>query len=320
MAYPIYRPGDTNGAMARQALWSTPNSQSLNTGWGSGYQPIGQGAILARLKARRAAARQQAEPEDPYLKAYMTAYQASQDRELGREATITQGYEDRRQRGLANLRGLGERERRDVYDAYNRDVAQSNAHVQQLGLGNTTVGGQRQQGIARARDANVQRVNESLRRERLTTDAGLSGDKLLFQERPNTLYPDLNLMTQLASAAAQSQAYGSGNGSFGAGAFGAYGGMPVFAGSYGMPTQAMSYGSYGNSGGYGGGGTPGFGFSGNGGGGTQGGQPAGGEYWRNYRQMQLLDRNTKKMTAVPPWQTPQPKTWDEAWDQYMWSQ
>lgn len=293
MDYMTYRstanPGDQNGAMARQRLWSTPYNASLNAPMA--YRPIGIGAINYRQR-QQAMQGQSAQPAytDPYLAAYEKNYAEARARELGREKDITQGYMDRLSKGRELVKGLGNQEKRDVNQLYDERGKQAQASVQQQGLTNTSVGQQLQRGIDREHSNALLRTGESIRREQLGVESGLSGDLLAFKERPTTQYPDIGLMTQLAAASAQGgYGYGArmGQNSYGGayGGGGAFGVAPAFMGTLGMPNYTPYFSS---------------------GGSYPTGQPSAGQqnnqnsFWANYRQQQLLDRQINKMNAKAP--------------------
>lgn len=78
-------------------------------------------------------------------------------------------------RSMANLKGAGDQERRDIEQSYgqrNSDIQQSLASS---GMGNTTVGATMGLGVEREKRADMGRLEERLRQERIGLDTQLTG-------------------------------------------------------------------------------------------------------------------------------------------------
>jgi hypothetical protein len=147
----------------------------------------------------------------------------------GRQANETR-YNDlinylnmRLDRGLANLQGSGDQALADV----DRDYARMSADIDQdmisRGLRNSTVRQNVQRGAQDDRQANRRRIQEDVRKERLQTDAVLSGDVLSAMERRTDDYPSSSELIALALQLGQGGYYpmygGGGGGGGGGGRF-----------------------------------------------------------------------------------------------------
>lgn len=84
--------------------------------------------------------------------------------------------QDRYARGMANLEGMGEQARKDINTQYKANEGRISADLAARGLGNTTVRQNLLQGNLREKMDTTGRLDESLRQQRLATDAALSGD------------------------------------------------------------------------------------------------------------------------------------------------
>jgi len=113
------------------------------------------------------------------------AYGGLADRLLGSydqgASSLEQGFLDRYNRGLANLKGMGDQERRDINERYDARSGALNQDLISRGIRNSTVAQSMQQGNERERTADLGRLEERLRQQRLDTDAALSGDLLNMQ-------------------------------------------------------------------------------------------------------------------------------------------
>jgi len=114
-----------------------------------------------------------------------SAYSGLSDRLLGAynqgASSLEQGFLDRYNRGLANLEGMGDQERRDINERYDARSGALNQDLISRGIRNSTVAQSMQQGNERERTADLGRLEERLRQQRLDTDAALSGDLLNMQ-------------------------------------------------------------------------------------------------------------------------------------------
>ena len=235
---------------------------------------IGIDAIMAK-----AAAGQRTSGNKPYdLGAeYQRALNAANRKNDQRDKAIQSGYRARERQANELIAGQGEAARRDLMEAGSDSMAAQRARLTGLGLGNTTVVGAMQQGAQARQDDAMQGLNEGIDRNRLGIMSQMAGDRLAYQERPNDVAPDLGQMIALAQM--QGKMGGGGAGVSGGGAFG---GAPMFAGSYGMPIGFGGYSGFGygqqrnGSAGSAGGGRAGYGSAG-GGGPLFYGQPGGGE-------------------------------------------
>lgn len=234
---------DQDGAVARQKLWSTPRSGSLNT-YQSAYTPTGLGAIMLKQKLKK---QQSYTPQYNVGDEYQKALDAANARNEARDKEIRQGYQDREAKAEELIAGQGALQKKDLLESYRQQGAAQNARLTGLGLGNTSVVGAMQQGLLRRQGDAMTGLNESLDRNRLNVLGGMAGDRLAYMERPNDIAPDLNQMLTVA------QLQGKMGGGYGGYSGGntlpqAYGAAPIFAGTYGM-TNSMPYSTGGTSGG-----------------------------------------------------------------------
>jgi hypothetical protein len=125
---------------------------------------------------------------------------------------ILNGYQQRYERGLANLVGAGQQENKDINQRYDEQLASMNNDLVSRGLRNSTLAGNAQTGNDRERTADIGRLNERLRQEQLAVDAGLTKDTLDVMERRSDVGPDLALLAQLQRAAAMGGGMGGGGG------------------------------------------------------------------------------------------------------------
>lgn len=170
---------------------------------------------------------------NPWQQAYDQAKQANE----ARYQDILGGYQQRYQRGMDMLSGLGQQQARDINELYDQQAGQQSQDLIGRGLGNSTVMQTMQTGNNRERNADLQRLNDSVRQQAMQTDSGLSGDELQFMERRNDQYPDYNLMASLAQGMGAA-GYGAGGG-FGGGGGGGY--LSPQQLGYQIPSQAYGY-------------------------------------------------------------------------------
>jgi hypothetical protein len=154
---------------------------------------------------------------------------------------ILGGYQQRYQRGLGMLAGLGQQEGRDINELYDSQGSKINQDLIGRGLGNSSVMATMAMGNNRERNADLGRLNDRVRQQAMATDAGLSGDELQFMERRNDVGPDLSMLAQLAQGMGAA-GYGQGGGGGGMGGY-----MPPMDMSFMMPGFGGGYQSPGPS-------------------------------------------------------------------------
>lgn len=129
-------------------------------------------------------------------KAYNEAKAANEQR----YSDILKGYEDRYSTALNTLEGAGKQESADIKQQYKELAAEGSQGLVNSGLYNTTIAPTMAMGYAKQEAGAQNRLNESLRQQKLNLQTGLSQDKLSFMERREDTYPDyssfLNLMQQ----------------------------------------------------------------------------------------------------------------------------
>lgn len=91
-------------------------------------------------------------------------------------APTLQATRDRYARGMKILEGAGEQTRKDINTSYDANAGSIEADLASRGLDNSTIRSNLLQGNLRERRDTLGRLDESLRGQRLETDANLSGD------------------------------------------------------------------------------------------------------------------------------------------------
>jgi hypothetical protein len=107
-------------------------------------------------------------------------------------AGTIQGYNDRYNRGMKNLEGMGLQEAADIRDSWTSANNSARQSLSARGLGGTSVVSTMQQGMNKNQNADLGRLNERVRAQKLATDANLSGDALSAQERASALKANLS--------------------------------------------------------------------------------------------------------------------------------
>jgi hypothetical protein len=209
------------GRLAKAAAWNSLYGYGGSSGGAGGSSGYYGGAIPNEYQ--RAYEEARAANEQRYqdiLSGYQDRSNEFQQRQAGNTDDVLTGYENRYQRGMDLLNGLGDQEKRDVTESYQKLGAANQQDMTNRGLTGTTIMPTMRAGIERERQDALSRVNERLQREQLMTDAGLSGDALGaqermygqglagymgatgdtlgFAERRNDTYPDMNQLMGLA--------------------------------------------------------------------------------------------------------------------------
>ena len=156
------------------------------------------------------------------------------------------------------LEGLGKQERADTAQRYRGAAGANLQWAIDRGLSGTSAFPTMQASIAEQEDAELRRLNESLRRERYGAMTGIRGEKLAMMERRTDSYPDIGLMASLEQAQGQWGGGAAGMAqprmNYGSTGTGTNNGLPV--GDPGWNFGAVGRSQYGGSGGGGGTGTP----------------------------------------------------------------
>jgi hypothetical protein len=128
------------------------------------------------------------------LEEYERSYREGRAANENRYNDLINFLNQRYTRGLANLEGAGEQGLADIDRDYERMAAGADQDLISRGLRNSTVRQSVQRGHQDDRQANRRRLLEDIRKERLQTDAMLSGDVLSAMERRTDEYPNLSEM------------------------------------------------------------------------------------------------------------------------------
>lgn len=115
---------------------------------------------------------------------------------------VMAGYGARHQRGLDNLRGMGDQARRNINEQFNVNASNIGQSLASRGLGNTTIRQSMATGNERERARAIGELDESIRAQRLNTDASLWGDSLgarqqIESQRAAAANEALNMRTQM---------------------------------------------------------------------------------------------------------------------------
>lgn len=86
--------------------------------------------------------------------------------------------DERARRNLAYLEGSGNQERKDINQQFTSANAANQANLASRGLANTTIGSQLSSGNERNRSDALGGLEERLRQQRISTDAGLTGEAI----------------------------------------------------------------------------------------------------------------------------------------------
>lgn len=119
---------------------------------------------------------------------------------ISRYNQINRGYDRRTRDALATLTGMGAQSRADILQRGFQAKAARGQDLVARGLTGTTIKPAVERGIDQDVEAQLARLDEGLRRERVGYQTQLTGDQLSFQERRTDQAPDLNQMIGLLSA------------------------------------------------------------------------------------------------------------------------
>lgn len=134
---------------------------------------------------------------------YQTAYDEARQANVGRYEGILGQYGALHTRAMGLLENLGDQERSDIRQRYAGREATGMQDLVSRGLSGTTLLPNLRMGVERDQSAELRRLGEGLRRERLGYDVGLTQSKLGFMERRTDAYPDYGQLMQLAMARGQ---------------------------------------------------------------------------------------------------------------------
>ena len=134
---------------------------------------------------------------NPYIDEYKKAYAEAKAANEKRYEEILQGYNERYGRGMGYINSLSNQQEADAREAGQMRMGNMEQDLVSRGLTGTTIKPTQEALINRETDANVRRIEDEKLRERLATDASLSGDTLGFMERREDIYPDMNLYANL---------------------------------------------------------------------------------------------------------------------------
>jgi len=128
-------------------------------------------------------------------------YDAAKAENEARYRDVLGGYQDRYQRNMDALRGMGAQEGRDINDQFNKRQSATRSDLVGRGLGNSSLLATTAAGNDRERTDALGRLDERLRQQQVSNDAQLSGDVLQTMASRVDSYPDLNRMAQLFQGA-----------------------------------------------------------------------------------------------------------------------
>lgn len=117
-----------------------------------------------------------------------------------------------RSRAMGNLEGMGDQERRDIEQSYGQRDSDIRQQLASSGMGNTTIGATMGLGTEREKRADLGRLEERLRNQKIDLDTSLTQAQSAARERMGSSYADA--MAQLSGQGLSSQ---EAMGQFGAG-------------------------------------------------------------------------------------------------------
>lgn len=168
---------------------------------------------------------------------YVGAYGQARNANEQRYGDVLRGYNDRIRSSRQMINRYSNQSMRDVRRDYADLGAQTTQSAIDRGLYNTTIQDSLQQGVERERQAQLQRVRDSVNDRRIANYLGTTSDRLGFMERRTDAYPDMGLYSQLAQGAGRAAGYGAGLGGGG----GAGGGAAGVGGGQARQGQAQEY-------------------------------------------------------------------------------
>jgi DNA-binding XRE family transcriptional regulator len=183
------------------------------------------------------------------LSQYQSAMNRANQANEARYQDVLGGYQQRYQRGMDMLSGLGQQQSKDINELYDQQQGNINNNLINSGLMNSSVASTMAMGNNRERNADLGRLNDSVRQQAMAADAGLSGDTLQFMERKTEAQPNVALLAQIMQSLGVGGYGGGGIGGIGGGAMGGAGmggagGMaPPWLPPWLMPPGGAGYGS-----------------------------------------------------------------------------
>jgi len=152
------------------------------------------------------------DPNNP-MGSIIGAYQQAQDSALDaneqRYQDILAGWQDTYNTALGDINGLGEQQRKDVRNDYMKQGEELKSSLMDRGMSNTTVRDTMLAGNLSEQENSLNRLEDSLIRERMNIALPLRTGMLGFMERREDNYPDFNQLMQLSQMMGMS---GSGTG------------------------------------------------------------------------------------------------------------
>lgn len=141
---------------------------------------------------------------------------------------------------MGYLENSGQQQAKDINQAYDKQLADTNQDLINRGLRASTITGNMGLQNQVERQNALGRMQDQLRQQRVATDSALSGDTLQLMASKNDIAPDMNQLIALA------QMLGQGGGGGGAvmlpPVMAGGGGMPMGGGGYGYSPVGMGYG------------------------------------------------------------------------------
>lgn len=121
---------------------------------------------------------------------------------------LTSGYQQRYQRGMGLLEGMGVQEGKDIRQDYAKSAADQQQSLIDRGMGSASLGATMAAGNQREQTDALGRLNERLRAQQFAADTSLSGDVLASQERGLTTGLQARDVNQARALAAANQTLG----------------------------------------------------------------------------------------------------------------
>jgi len=125
-------------------------------------------------------------------------WQEAKEANEKRYQEILSGYEKEYRDAMDKLRGMGAAAKKEISDSYGKAQAASLQNLARSGLLSSTVAPSVLSQIRAAETKTLESLNEQIRREMLQYMTGITSDRLAFMERREDVYPDVQMLLELA--------------------------------------------------------------------------------------------------------------------------
>ena len=171
-------------------------------------------------RRRRTRGRPRPNAMQQLVNSYQDALNSANAANEQRYNDILSGYDSLHNRAMGAISQQGRQAASDIQENYRQVGANNYNRLVQRGFGNSSLVGSSQLGIAREQNRDMNRLRESLARQQVAADVGITQGKMGVMERRNDVGPDQNQLLNVMQALGQS-GYGQqpyqGGGGYGGG-------------------------------------------------------------------------------------------------------